>query len=248
MIIINSNGGRMGNKLHYFFHAMHCHKLTGMKFIPERIEGFVNTYNAKEGIVKNNLIKASDVYHPNVGFLNYFNNIKNLDCGLLVDAIIHKYDVIKQIGRQNIINFLEIENESNYEIPSSNDLVIHIRLGDYVNIGCVTLKDLYKRVIINESFDKCYIVTDDPNRSYLDEFKDMGCLIRSNSILEDFIFLKNAKKIVISKSSYSWTAAYISNAEKIYFPLSDNQWPMSANPTWEDTDIRPIDLPNWIYI
>jgi len=247
MITIRSDG-RMGNRLHYFVAAMHCHKLTGMKFIPEKIQGFLNTYEIKDGIVHDNIKSASEIYNNNRE--KFFENVKNSKNGWCIDFMIHKYECFKQIGRQNVINYLQIENENQYEKPLDDELVIHIRLTDYVFAGggSITDKNLYLKAILMEKPNRCTIVTDEPYSDYLKDFSSLGCNIRSLDSLSDFIYLKNAKKICISKSTFSWFAAYISNADKIYFPISDNKWPYLPNPKPDDHDLRPLDLKNWILI
>jgi hypothetical protein len=147
-----------------------------------------------------------------------------------------------------IKEYLQVENEESYHKPNKNDLVIHIRLGDYLRINWFTEKYLFLKVIDMEEYDNCYIVTDEPHSLWLKEFRDLGCIIKSNSIIEDFVFLKHANKLCISKSTFSWMTAIVSDAEKIYFPLSDNKNPYLYNPTSHDADLRPLDKKNWIII
>ena len=49
MITIQSSG-RLGNKLNYFITGMFIHEMKGMHFTPEKIDGFINTYDVKNGI------------------------------------------------------------------------------------------------------------------------------------------------------------------------------------------------------
>jgi hypothetical protein len=42
--------------------------------------------------------------------------------------------------------------------------------------------------------------------------------IQSSTPINDFIFLLNSKNILLSVSSFSYTAAFLSSAEKIFFP------------------------------
>jgi hypothetical protein len=247
MITIRSDG-RMGNRLQYFIAAMHCHKLTGLKFIPERIQGFLNTYKIKDGITYDDIKPAGELYNSDRE--NFFENVKNSKNGWCIDFMIHRYECFKQIGRENVIDYLKIENENQFTKPKDDEMVIHIRLGDYIFVGggSITDKNLYLKALLMENPNRCTIVTDEPYNEYLKDFTKLGCAIRSLDPLSDFVYLKNAKKICISKSSFSWNAAYISNAEKIYFPISDNKWPFYLNPQPDHPEMRPLDLKNWIYI
>lgn len=245
MIKINSSG-RLGNKLHHFVFAKYISQITNQTLIPERIEGFKHTYYNHRGTKDRdyNYVYTSqfNINHPNI-----FEELKNHKGGIIVNGMLGKYFNFKHIIPY-IKSYLEIENENQYQKPEKNDLVIHIRLGDYLNINWFTEKHLYLKVITLEKYDKCYIVTDEPNNPWLKEFRNLGCIIKSDSLLSDFVFLKNSNKLCISKSTYSWMSAIISDADIVYFPLSDNKPPYLYNPTETDADLRPLDKKNWIII
>lgn len=245
MIKVESSG-RLGNKLHYFLLAKYVSQITNQTLIPERIEGFTQTYFNHEG-TNDKDFNYIDTHHLNVNSTDLWDKIKNHNGGIVVNNMLGKYYNFKDIIPY-FKEYLQIENEESYESPNKNDLVIHIRLGDYLNINWFTEKYLYMKVIDLESFDKCYIVTDEPNNPWLKEFKERGCIIKSDSLIADFVFLKNSNKLCISKSTFSWTAAMLSNAEKIYFPLSDNKQPYLYNPVGNQADLRPLDKKNWIII
>ena len=244
MITIKADG-RLGNRLQYFVLGMYLHEITGMQFIPERLEGFVNTYTTKPGTINLNQIRTSSMYYN----INFFDLLKSCNSGLIVDTMILRYELFKSFG-DKIRNYLTIDNEDKYEKPNPDDLIMHIRLGDYHYAGgcAVTDKNLYMEAIKRESPSRCIILTDSPNDPYLNDFRNIGCEIRSGSTLGDFVYMKYAKKICVSKSTYSWTAAYISDADRIYLPISDNKWPYYVNPTQDEPDMRPLDKSNWILI
>jgi hypothetical protein len=242
MITIQSSG-RLGNKLNYFITGMFIHELKNMYFIPEKIDGFINTYNIKNGIQIPEQTRISSLYSD---FENLFKNIENLKTGFIVDNMIHKYSVIKEIDIKRYL----LMDDSFFEKPESDELVIHIRIGDYKYLNGLIDNQYYLNVIEKEknNINKVTILTDSPNDEKLDQFKSIGCVIRCNNEIEDFSYIKNANFVCISNSTFSWTAAYISDAKKIYWPISSNKWPYPANPTRDDADMRPLDKENWIYI
>jgi hypothetical protein len=244
MISIESSG-RLGNKINYFILGMYIHETKGMNFKPEYINGFVNTYDEKCGCVVSNQTKVSSIYNDRK---NLLKNISNLSTGFLVDNMIDKYFILKEMDVKRYLNMDNIVINNNK--PKNDELVIYIRLGDYVDIGCVIDKKLYMDIIDNEknNINSVTIVTDSPNHEYINDFRIIGCDIRSTSPLDDFAYIKNAKKICISNSSFSWTAAYISEADFIYWPISSDKWPLYANPSGDDADLRPLDKINWIYL
>jgi hypothetical protein len=244
MISIESTG-RLGNKLNYFITGMYIHELKNQLFIPERIEGFVNTYHEHIGDVNTTQLRLSTLYSD---FENLLQNISKSNTGFIIDNMIHKYFLFKEM---DIKRYLKID-DSMYVKPGSDELVIHIRIGDYsyVNGNCIIDKELYFKCIDIEknNINKVTILTDSPDSPFLDDFRTVGCEIRCGNALEDFSYIKNANKICISNSTYSWTAAYISEAENIYWPISCNKWPYFSNPGRNDADMRPLDKKNWIYI
>jgi hypothetical protein len=233
--------GRMGNRLNYFITGMYLHETKKMRFVPERISGFKNTYNVLEGESFQNQLELSTL-NPNL-----LSNIKNThNVGFIVDIMINRYEMMKDM---DIKRYLEMD-EFNIDIPEKDELVIHIRLGDYKHIGCVIDIQSYLDVIEvdKNNISKVTIVTDSPSDPVLNPLRNIGCEIRCKSEIEDFFYIKSAKRICISNSTFSWTAAFISDADIVYWPISNNKWPYFANPTPNDADMRPLDRKNWIYL
>lgn len=115
--------------------------------------------------------------------------------------------------------------EKKKEFYQDDLLGIHIRLGDYYDQGSSLDIDYYIDVI-RKSKKLPVIYTDDIQSPYIIELKKyFDCPVVSNSCWEDFVELASYKHICISQSSYSWWAAWLSNAETIYYPLSSkNYW------------------------
>ena len=44
----------------------------------------------------------------------------------------------------------------------------------------------------------------------------------NNEIVRDFLCIYNAKNIIMSVSTFSWMSAWLSNANKIYFPIKND--------------------------
>lgn len=108
----------------------------------------------------------------------------------------------------------------------SDDLIgIHIRLTDYFESNN-SLDIQYYLDIIKDSKKHPVIYTDDPNHQYIGEIKKhFNCDIISGDTWSDFVDLSSYKHICISQSSYSWWAAWLSDAEVIYYPISSkNYW------------------------
>jgi hypothetical protein len=114
---------------------------------------------------------------------------------------------------------------------NEDDIVLSIRLDDKVHSNDlenpetwdnaeIIHPDYYKKILESETFNKVYIVVDnikfDWEKKYMSNFNSYNPIIISGTPKEDFDFIRSFNKIVTSVSTYSYWAAYLSNAEKIY--------------------------------
>lgn len=131
--------------------------------------------------------------------------------------------------------------------PSPDDLVLSIRLGDFVWLGRVLTPDFYFDIAKRHGRGRLWIVTDDPGHPYLDQFAEFQPTYFNAEPFEQFNFLRSARHLVLCASTFTWWAAFLSNAERIYFPVLDRpcQW-------WASNGPSPIDLrvvsPNYTYV
>jgi hypothetical protein len=105
------------------------------------------------------------------------------------------------------------------ELSIKCDLVIHVRRGDYLLHNWGAPFSFYLEAIESTTFRKMCIVTDDPFDPFLKRFHKFKPSIVSSSLLSDFALLTQAKKLIISPSTFSWWAAFLSNASEIFFPI-----------------------------
>lgn len=110
-----------------------------------------------------------------------------------------------------------------YKLPqykiSSQDLIIHVRRGDYVNNLNFFYCDLnwYNRAISKFNFDRLHIISDD-NNWCKEAFKVYNPIIPELNELSSLGYLSSFKNIIISNSSFSWWGAYLSNTTNIIYP------------------------------
>ncbi len=115
--------------------------------------------------------------------------------------------------------WLRPQEPLNFVGAEPNSLVIHIRRTDYLWQGWGLPFSSYQSVIEEHGADRVVIVTDDPNDPFIWRFARYKPTIRSTSPFDDFLFLRSARYLMISPSSFSWWAAFLSVASKIYFPV-----------------------------
>jgi len=120
-----------------------------------------------------------------------------------------------------------------FELPpikkrSSNEIVAHWRIGDYHEVrpkgsptGSVIRQDWYTTILMhklkfNIKKNKLYIVTDSPNDKLMHKLHRFRPEIIHQSPKDDFNFIRQFDNIICGNSSFSWFAAYLSDAKKIF--------------------------------
>jgi hypothetical protein len=125
--------------------------------------------------------------------------------------------------------------KSFFDIPTinknTNDIVLSIRLDDKVHsnnlktpetwdLAEIIHPDYYKKILDSETYDNVFIVVDkikyDWENQYMSNFDNYNPIIISKTPYEDFHFIRSFNKIVTSTSTYSYWAAFLSEADTIY--------------------------------
>jgi hypothetical protein len=133
-------------------------------------------------------------------------------------------------SEKNIYNY-KVEKYKSIDLiinPYNNNkfynFVIHLRLEDFININNVMHPLSIKNVIDQVNIKDICIVVGNPKtqleNNYINYFKKYyNVTIESNSVIEDYHIMKNAKILVCSCSTLSWAASLLSSKnELVYFP------------------------------
>lgn len=115
--------------------------------------------------------------------------------------------------------------------PELDAIVAHVRLGDYVALKTVVAPQWISKVLYTIGYkpqrQKLYLVTDEPHSHYFNKLTQYRPVIVSEGQEHDWNFIRSAKRIICGNSSFSWWAAYLSDADCVYsFPLwmRNNPW------------------------
>jgi hypothetical protein len=143
--------------------------------------------------------------YPNHGFLNqsYFS----------------KYDYIKPYKTKVKQYFKSIVKDKR----DGNDLVIMLRSSNHD--GSFVLPDsYYLNIISQETFDNLYISLDhvDKHQSLLNKLQKYNPKFINGKILELFSEITSFNKIIAAQGTFSFWACFLSNAEKIYWPITND--------------------------
>jgi len=175
------------------------------------------------------------------------NEVLNHSGKIALKGFFQKYYLYEQ-HREDLQNTFYIKN---FVEISPEDLVVHIRLGDYVALQQQLSLDVYINIIKSLSYRNCILVTDDVNHFYIQTLlKEIpNCYTANtlypsnnyNSLILDYLILLNAKQLLISQSTFSWWAAFLGNQDKVYVPLytSSAGYPWKLVPDIDDIDLIP---------
>ena len=239
MLIYNHNQGRLGNSIFRFFANII----------------FCIVYDINSQIFNNNNCRPSIVIND-VSFINFSNNIinkrliqkLNKNETILFDGYF-QHDKIYTIFKNQIINFIKTRpeiilstdrNENykaidlvNYNISKQYNIVVHLRLEDFIVISHVINPNSLKKILYeirNDYVDEeiCLVLNKpktDLERKYIDYItKDLNNIkIESNDVITDFTIMRKSKILVCSCSTLSWAASFLSETvEKVYMPNYNN--------------------------
>jgi len=173
---------------------------------------------------------------------------------IFVDGYFQNYSLYKK-HKNKIKKWFPIKYQNVGQ--SENDLVIHLRLGDNVhqewgNHPYMMPFSFFEKCISSCDYENLYIVTEPgfEQSSYVKQFEPYNPTVISTSAYQDFCTVASFKKIVLSQSTFSWWAAFLSDAEEIYYPLPQKGESKLVN---EWSDGRPdidltVDEPRYKYI
>ena len=240
MIITNHNKGRLGNSIFRFFANII----------------FCIVYDINSKIINNNIQYQSNIIIDDTYFINFSNNILNKSLIRNIDknAVLQfdgyfQHDKIYTLFKQQIVKFIknhpEIilstdKNENykaidlvNFNISKQYNIVVHLRLEDFIEISHVINPISIKKIIDslvseypNETI--CFVLNTpktEIERKYINYLTEnlSNYTIESNDVITDFTIMRNAKILVCSCSTLSWAASFLSNVvEKVYMPNYNN--------------------------
>ncbi len=270
MTVIVNYRGYLGNNLFQYCYGRIIAERLNYALEVEPIDNFPGT---EEEVGKIRTFSFPAVYalrghetSPDLACLSFEEGIKNntmsKDHTWYVNGWFQRYEHY-QAHKEKIKKWLYLEN-SEFK-PGLNDIVLHARYGDGVigkgknsGTGDQLNFNYYKEVIERAAPDKIYMVTDNKNHPDVQQLlNDYKIEFHQGNPIEDFKFIKTFNNICISRSTFSWWAAFLSNATKIYFPIPDKgHWSVTDEPHEDregtiqtsNQDLRVYDEDRYVYV
>lgn len=181
----------------------------------EQFFPFKSILNRKE--IKEPVVNLNNATFQQYTIENIADNFKNH--GFLYRSDFTNYNYIKPY--KNLVK--DIYKPLTQPQRNDNSLVIMLRSS---NTGIdFEIKDdsYYTNIIENESFDKLYISLDhiDKYQGLLEKLSKYNPIILDGPILDIFSQITSFKKIIACQGTFSFWACFLSEAEKIYWPITN---------------------------
>ena len=160
----------------------------------------------------------------NFSLRNYRSSIKKI---LFLDGYFNQkwtFNSLKNAFKQLKLKPIELNEE--YLQICNNDVVIHLRGSDFLTIPNLNICNLeYYKKSINYAISKGYysfkLISEDQiyGKEVLKEIKkyfiDLKIqLLKSDSIKNDFNLIRSSKLAILSNSTFSWWASFLSTSKK----------------------------------
>ena len=228
----SSNRGRTGNQIFQYLMCKVLEIKLGHKYLSfsefemnkipkeqifiyndENIEDIINNKNnIWEAIKKKHLIgegyfQKSDFFiKDRETLLEIINNKENMDYWIFENKKIF------------IKDFLLYKNNFDF---NNNDIVLSLRLDDFIQFPCETSDILpptfYTNILDELIFEKLYIVCDklswDWEINYLDFFKKWNPILIQGSIIHDASIIRDCKNLIHSNSTFCWIMSFFSKTK-----------------------------------
>lgn len=212
VIAHNIPGSGLGNKMFINALAYIISIETGRELVTTPIDFFQNTLaNINVGQIYNPLFtrQYGDQYID-------FNNLYKHEGDIIINSFAQKQEYYTRY-RNELKNFFYEVNERSLQ---HDQTVLYIRNGDYKDLNIYIGNENYCKMLDSIEFTDLTIVVEHVDDDVKDIANKYNAKIFSKNIYEDFLYIKNAKNIIMSQSTFAWWAAFLGTPEKVYIPLS----------------------------
>lgn len=234
--------GRLGNNLFQYAFSRIIHENTGLALEYEIRSSFFNA-KSLEGI----RIENSNRYLVTDFFDDGIDKLLQLD------------DVIESSKNRNVHVRGFFQHRSYYEnrrkkiqdwigrIPTINRdaCCVHIRRGDYLAVGWSLPNEYYEKCIEMANPDSLHVFSDDFNDTYVQSLIKRGATIVDAPPDQSIYLMGTCGKQIISRSTFSWWSSFLSEPERVFYPMPQSGW-------WsiKDTPLKDIrvDSPEYTYV
>lgn len=219
MIKIDFDINNTGNRIIQFLFGYVISEKKNMNLIFTPIEGFSKLQNILNRENKDyNFITTRSFGDQNVNY----DLLLNHDGGILINSYLQRLNFY--LEKEKLKHLIEPDEKTDFKV-SEKDMVIHVRLGDYVLGGVNIPFNVYDNFIKenNEHYERFIILTDDVNSEIIKNLlKNKKTELVHQNKFKDFDLLRKSTNTLISQSSFSWLATYFGESKNIFVPIPEN--------------------------
>jgi hypothetical protein len=230
--------GRLGNQLFQYCFARILAERLGYRLDADPIAGFPGTGSRVPGLEygDSNPLTFTGVEYPDIEQLVRERPKRRI----VVNAYLQRYAYYAR-HLEEIREWLQFDCYDRHEFDAGPEtLTVHVRLGDYLHYNWALLPEYYTRQIEAIPHESLVIVTDSPQSNFLEHFRQYRPRIVQGEMLDAFKWLINAKRLILSQSTFGWWAAILSDAEvwmpeprhSVWSQESHIKLQVSDNPRW----------------
>jgi len=212
--------GRLGNNMFEYCLGRILAEQLECGLVSPTIQGFIGTenINSEKGSRDEPAIQLTGHVIDLDAVINNCNN-KNI----VLSGYFQRYEYYKN-HKDKIREWMHIDD---YDVgQTNNDIIAHVRLGDDITYfhpehPYIMPMDYYDKILENVSFDRLYICSEPEtiDSEHIKKFDKYDPIILHGDTLEDFRAIKSFNKIIVPQSTFSWWAAFLSNASEIFMPI-----------------------------
>lgn len=185
----------------------------GFKLLAKPIPGFPSTYRPVQGesYLTDPLVLRGQ--KPDLSFVHE----KGLRREIVLTGYFQRAEYYEPYAEKVRGWFL-----SDYEVDadvSPDDVVVGVRRGrDYIPQHGIPIT-YYDEALSLMDFRKVHITSDSPSDPFVRRLAEKyGAIIRPAGALDNLMFIRQFRKIIISNSTFLWWGAFLSDAKEIVFP------------------------------
>ncbi len=143
-----------------------------------------------------------------------------------------------------------------FEIPacdlghdiSKDDIVIHVRQGDFVVFGLALSLSFYTDLLDRLDFGKLFICGYGLDAQVKRTFSHYAPIYIQGDPVDDLRFMKGFNRMIQSTSGFSWWSGFLSQASEIYAPvMSPNERPNDRKAVLADLRVYDEERYHYIY-
>ena len=137
---------------------------------------------------------------------------------ILMAGYFQRYELL-QPYKERIRSWFEIDACDQGQDISDDDIVMHIRQGDFVIVGRAISLSFYTNLLDRLKFRKLYICGYGLDSQVRRAFEPYAPIFMKGEPVDDFRFMKGFNRMIQSTSGFSWWAGFLSQATEIYAPV-----------------------------